>query len=323
MALVFSLILAYLASFYIFEFYNLRLNFKGTDFLASFGEAFGLSYLFAIANFYIFPYKLGRGVFLISWILTGFFIYAWRFLYSTLFRLQKPYRNVLILGDGARAESIIPGLKNDPEFRLSAIMDKRVVGEMLGHEGRADRRVTLEQFIQLNKINDIVLSFDKNGSDELERTLVNCRMKGIGCHSFESFYERLLEKLPVLMLDDHWFLISEGFGTLGNRFYSILKRAVDFVAACLVLTIASPICALVAILIPLTSRGPVFFTQYRLRAIKSLSRSSSSEPWCATLKNWARSGPKKRTPGSPRWAPSSGACASTRSPSSSTFSAGR
>lgn len=267
-ALVVSLVVAYLFSIYLFDFYNIRRRFRGPGFLASMGGAFGLAYLFGILSFYVFPYKLGRGVFLISWVLTGLLIFGWRFVYGTVFKLSEPRRNVLVLGDGDMSETIIPGLKNDPEFKLMAIMDKRVVKEMLTKAVGTEGKTALEEFIEQKRINDVVVSLDADDSSELERALVNCRMKGIGCHTFESFYERLFEKLPVLMLNDRWFLLSGGFGTLGNKFYKTLKRAIDFVASALILLVTLPASVLAAVLIPLTSKGPVFFTQYRLGAGK-------------------------------------------------------
>jgi len=268
MALVGFLLLAYIASFSIFEFYNIRTKFRSPAFSVSLAGSLGLAFLLSIISSYIFQYKLGRGVFFISWILTAVLVYGWRYLYSAVFKLSEPRRNVLILGNGATTETVIPGLQNDPEFRLAAIMDKRVLKEMLETEFGDDKRSALEEYVALNRINDIVVSFEAVNSSEMERALVNCRMKGIGCHTFEAFYERLFEKLPILMLNDRWFLMSGGFGTLGNRLYNAAKRTVDIAVASVVLMVTLPISAAVALLIPLTSRGPAFFTQDRLGAGK-------------------------------------------------------
>jgi len=268
LGLVVSVVLSYALSLYIFEFYDIRRNFRGSGFLASMGGALGLAFLLSILSSYIFQYRLGRAVLLISWIMTGLLVYAWRLLFGTLFRLQEPRRNVLVMGNGISLETIIPALRNDPEYRLSAIMDKRVIQEMLAKESRADRRGPLEEFVEKNRINDIVLSFEGESSSELERALVNCRMKGIGCHAFEAFYERLFEKLPVLMLNDRWFIMTDGFGALGNRFYRIAKRILDFAAASAILLVTLPISLIVAVLVPLTSKGPAFFIQDPLGAHK-------------------------------------------------------
>lgn len=262
------LVVVYGVSFSIFELYDFRKKFRSPAFLPAMGGAFGLAYLAAVLGSYFLRYRLGRGVFFISWILTAVLVYAWRYLYSGVFKLSEPRRNVLILGNGETTETVIPGLQHDPEFRLAAIMDKRVLKEMLETEFGADKRSALEEYVALNRINDIVVSFEAVASSEMERALVNCRMKGIGCYTFEAFYERLFEKLPILMLNDRWFLMSGGFGTLGNRLYNAAKRTVDIAVASVVLLATLPISAVIALLIPLTSRGPAFFTQDRLGAGK-------------------------------------------------------
>lgn len=258
------LVFIYILSFYIFEFYNIRSKFRSTKFLVSMAAAFGLAYLFAILGFYVFPYKLGRGVFLISWVLTGAFVYSWRILYSTAFKLSEPRRNVLVISNGMTPEKTVTALKEDPEYRLAAVLDSEGLRKMRGGEGSPMGFWTLEEYVAKNKINDIVVTLEANSSSELERALVACRMKGTSCHTIESFYERLFEKLPVLMLNDRWFLMSGGFDKLGSRFYRTAKRAFDFIVAGLVLVVTLPFSVIVATLVSLTSRGPVFFVQERL-----------------------------------------------------------
>jgi len=258
------LVLIYTSSFYIFEFYNIRLKFRSSKFLASMAGAFGLSYLFAILSFYLFPYEPGRGVFFISWALTGLLVYGWRYFYSTAFKLSEPRRSVLVLGNGATTASILAGLNDDPEFRLGAVFDKGVVKEMLTPDASMAGNGTIEEFVARNKINDIVVSFEANNSSDLERALVGCRMRGTNCYTVEAFYERLFEKLPVLMLNDRWFLMSGGFDKLGSRFFKTSKRVADFIAAVLILVTTLPFSIISALLIPLTSKGPIFFTQLRL-----------------------------------------------------------
>lgn len=297
-ALVIALIIAYLLSFSIFDFYNPFRRFNTPDFLTSIGGAFGLAYAFAIASFYVFPYKLGRGVFLISWVITAALVYAWRYAFSAFFRLSEPRRNVLIIGNGASTESVVPALKNDPEFRLAAIMDKKVLKEQKFLDGKTAGRQSLEEYVALNKIDDIVISLDAD-SVELERALVNCRMKGVACHTFEAFYERLFAKLPVLMLNDRWFLMSGGFETLGNRFYQTIKRATDIAVACSILIISLPISLVVTILIPLSSKGPAFFTQTRLGESKKPFKiiKFRTMVWNAEADGpqWARNGDERVT----------------------------
>ena len=268
LALLACLVLAYAAGFYIFELYDIRTLRRRRDFLPSLGAAMVMALLVGVLVFYVFPYRLGRGVFLISWVLTGLLVSGWRFAYGQVFEPSAPRRSVLILGNGPTVDSVIPGLRHDPEFRLAAIMDRRVMREKLARDAGAGGKGTLEEFVEQNRISDIVVSFEADVSSEMERALVHCRMKGIGCYTAESFYERLYEKLPVLMLDDRWFLMSGGFSTLGNRLYETLKRGADFAVSGFLLLVTLPVSAVIALLVPLTSRGPIFFTQDRLGAGK-------------------------------------------------------
>ena len=55
-----------------------------------------------------------------------------------------------------------------------------------------------------------------------------------------------------------------------------IKRAVDIVGSLMLLAILSPVFLVVAVLVKLTSEGPVFFRQKRIGEKASPSRCSSS-----------------------------------------------
>jgi Undecaprenyl-phosphate glucose phosphotransferase len=59
-------------------------------------------------------------------------------------------------------------------------------------------------------------------------------------------------------------LLNVRNGALANPFNQFLKRAYDMVFASLVLVVVSPLMMLIALLIKLESRGPVFFVQPRV-----------------------------------------------------------
>ena len=59
-------------------------------------------------------------------------------------------------------------------------------------------------------------------------------------------------------------LLNVRNGALANPFNQFLKRAYDMVFASLVLLVAAPMMMLIALLIKLESRGPVFFVQPRV-----------------------------------------------------------
>ncbi len=51
--------------------------------------------------------------------------------------------------------------------------------------------------------------------------------------------------------------------TFLRRTYSIAKRSLDILSACIALIILSPLCLIISLLIKLTSKGPIFYSQIR------------------------------------------------------------
>lgn len=92
--------------------------------------------------------------------------------------------------------------------------------------------------------------------------LLECRMAGISVEERESMYERLTGKLAVESMRPSYLIFGSGF--IRDPVTLALKRVLDIVASTVILVFSSPICLLAAILIKLTSKGPLFFTQVRV-----------------------------------------------------------
>ncbi|MCA8974628.1 MAG: YraN family protein [Planctomycetes bacterium] len=92
-------------------------------------------------------------------------------------------------------------------------------------------------------------------------TLLACRTDGIMIEERESMFERLTGKLAVESMRPSYLIYGRGFTK--DPLTMALKRVVDIVAASLGLLLSLPICLLTVLLVKLTSRGPIFFTQVR------------------------------------------------------------
>ena len=83
---------------------------------------------------------------------------------------------------------------------------------------------------------------------------------GVTVIDLAAFYERVLQKVPLDDLEETWFLENiEGTG----HYYDPLKQAGEFVFALLVGIVLLPFEILIALLIKLTSRGPIIYRQER------------------------------------------------------------
>jgi exopolysaccharide biosynthesis polyprenyl glycosylphosphotransferase len=78
-----------------------------------------------------------------------------------------------------------------------------------------------------------------------------------------SFYEMLTGKLIVEAINPSWLIFSHGFQKPVIK--RLIKRTIDLVLSFSMLVLLSPVILLVAVLIKLDSKGPVLFSQERVR----------------------------------------------------------
>lgn len=191
---------------------------------------------------------------------------AARWLLQILRRRGMNYRVVLIVGVGDKAREFasiladhrgrgirIHGFINpDPSDSREEIDDLPVIG------GLDDVRRILDE-----EVVDEVCVFDLTGhSEELHRLIEDCEEVGVETTVLFDPLHRGASR-PVVY---EWF----GFQLLTSSRHPlrdlelVLKRVFDFVGALLLVILTAPLLALIALLIKLSSKGPVIFKQDRV-----------------------------------------------------------
>lgn len=254
----------YLISFYIFDLYNIGIKPNSIRFLSLVLGSLILVSLFIVGFFYFFPFKLGRGVFLITLAITAILIIIWRMFYSSFFRLVVPTRRVLIVGTKKTAKPVHSIIKLNPEFKVIGLIDKSMKKIELSKKKILLDCPSLEKIVNTHRIDDIIVTIDPTRKKELNKELVICKMKGINIYDIPTFYEALLFKLPVSYIKQNWFLYSDGFEKLGNKIYKRLKRTIDLFISSIILIISFPVGIITSLAIRLTSKGPIFLIQERV-----------------------------------------------------------
>ncbi len=254
----------FLTSFYIFDFYNTREKFRSIRFLANVIGSVILVSLISIGLFYVFPYMIGRGVFLISLILIEILIVTWRLFYPSFFKLTLPTRKVLIVGKGKPAEVIYSLIRKNPEYKVIGIIGDRSRKKGALEKKTLGNTLSLEKIVNDYDIDDIIVTTEPIRNKQLNKSLINCKMRGINIWDVPAFYEYFIDKLPVQYIKEHWFLFTHGFEKLGSNIYRRLKRAIDLVISSVVLIIAFPLGIIIALAIKLNSKGSIFFMQERV-----------------------------------------------------------
>src|SRR5262249_26576996 len=120
----------------------------------------------------------------------------------------------------------------------------------------------LPELVEKHRVSLIVVAQeDRRGRMPVD-ALLQCRMSGVRVEEDTSFYERLTGKILVANLRPSWLVFSGGFHK--PRLLSNTKRVGEFVVSVIGLVLAAPALAILAVLVKLDSRGPVFYRQQRI-----------------------------------------------------------
>jgi sugar transferase (PEP-CTERM system associated) len=115
--------------------------------------------------------------------------------------------------------------------------------------------------VRKEKAKKIVISLSERRGVLPIKDLLACKLSGVEVVDAPSFYEELTGKLLIEDIKPSWFVLSDGFRK--TVFRSISKKIFDSLFAIICLTITIPFFPIIALLIKLDSRGPVFFRQVR------------------------------------------------------------
>ena len=110
----------------------------------------------------------------------------------------------------------------------------------------------------------ILLLPDAPIDDDIARDLLEAKLRGSMVVDIRSFYEHVVQRLPLSQINDEWLLQTEGFSLNTRGSLRRLKRALDVLISLLLLIPAAPIMLIAAIIVRLESPGPVIYKQDRV-----------------------------------------------------------
>jgi exopolysaccharide biosynthesis polyprenyl glycosylphosphotransferase len=119
----------------------------------------------------------------------------------------------------------------------------------------------IKEIARREGVNLIVISNKLKHEPALVAVLYDLFATGIAVTDIVSFYELIMRKVPLLEIQEAWFIENIAGGI---NFYDSLKRAGEFVFALALGIILIPFEIVIALLVALTSRGPVIYRQVRV-----------------------------------------------------------
>ena len=188
-----------------------------------------------------------------------------RVLFHVVRRAVVGAPRVLIVGVGAEAQSVAADL------RLPGRAQRTVVGyypagseEAVASDARVfPRGVALDSLVKRYQVDEVIVAVrEQRGGGVPMDQLLACRLQGTPVLDLAGFYERSKGQVPTESLKASWLVYGHGF--VQGPIRTAVKRAFDVVCSSLLLTLASPVMMLTALLIKLDSPGPVIYRQERV-----------------------------------------------------------
>ena len=175
-------------------------------------------------------------------------------------------RRLLIVGTGKRAVEFVKKVDQHPEWGfefLGAIDDEP--GRGVRQVGRLGVIGTLEDIPEIfhrDAIDEVVFVVPRSRLNHLQGAIEDCETEGVVVTMAVDLFDTKLARSSVSELEGLPLLHFRT--THAKEWELLLKRVFDFTASGLGILVISPLFLIMAFLIKVTSKGPVFFKQNRL-----------------------------------------------------------
>ncbi len=191
------------------------------------------------------------------------------FLLTTIHYVRRKgynYRRLLIVGTGSRAQHFINVIKKYPEwgFRISGVVDDemaRVGQKLMDHDiiGTLD---DIPDILHKQAIDEVVFVVPRSWLNKIQDSIAACELEGVKATLAIDLFDLKIAHAVQTELEGIPLITFEP--TLGHEGQLFIKRMADIIFSMTALILFSPFFLITAILIKLTSKGPVFFKQKRL-----------------------------------------------------------
>jgi sugar transferase (PEP-CTERM system associated) len=257
---------AFVLCMYYFDLYDSSVLSNRREVLTRVIQVLGTVCILLAVLYYIYPpLQLGRGIFLIGFVLVAVLLLSWRRLFLKLNALPRFADRTLILGESELAESLLLELRSRSELGI------HVVGHIRNLEGQSGNLNPSASEEQRNEILNSIESYqpdriivamgDRRGKLPVD-ALLNLKGRGIHIQDGPDVYEAVTGKIPIQSLRLSWLLFSPGFRVA--RPLMIYKRISSILFSAVAIILTMPLMILIGLVIRADSAGSVIFRQKRV-----------------------------------------------------------
>lgn len=258
-----DLFLSTIILFFILDLYTLnKVPQRFTTKALTIGSGLLASSVLSAFIFFFFKEPVPRAVFIIFYGIAFALILFFRYLISKRMYSQSQWR-VLLVGEGKRSSEVAQVISSRP-YLSNALVGFVSRGNGRQAPGNLTRLGSTQDLVSIAMEIDIdqVIVAENTVDDELLGLLLECMQRKIKVTGFREVIEQISGKVPIDHLNDNWFILT--LSASEKRYFWYLKRTSDILLSCIGLCLGLPLLPLAALLIKLDSRGPVFYSQWRM-----------------------------------------------------------
>lgn len=252
----------YMLFLYILDAYNMAMeDFKDTAARVLIACLLGIISS-ATASYAFDHWRFDRLTLFLLFSLSLLFCLGWRWLYyRNADRLTHPLRVLLVGSDvqGKVRQLLAEGL---PKAEIVGYVGEPTPDP--GPEKRLGPSFMALDAAQKTHATMIVLLPDAPLDSEIAHELLEAKLHGVMVVDIRSFYEHVVQRLPLSQINDEWLLQSDGFSLNTRGSLRRLKRAFDVMVSLFLLILTLPITLVAALIVRLESPGPVIYRQDRV-----------------------------------------------------------
>jgi exopolysaccharide biosynthesis polyprenyl glycosylphosphotransferase len=238
----------WLVVFFVHGLFDARSFRRYTALIFNLVSAMAVNTLVAITYFYFQPNLIltPRRFLLIEVVVTLVLLVAWNLFVKYLLK-NRVLEGVYLFS----FEHELDELEN--EIRNHAFLGYRLLGKL-------NEQTLANPHIEPNSA--IILPDSLRSSPQTSERLYQLRTRGVNFYNHKDFYESLMRRVYLSELSEIWFL--ENIDYREKRFYNLMKRIIDIMVGLLAGVVFAGTSPVIALLIKLTSKGPVLFIQERV-----------------------------------------------------------
>jgi sugar transferase (PEP-CTERM system associated) len=167
---------------------------------------------------------------------------------------------VYVLGGGERAQRLVHALRTRHELGMDVIGWVGAMGNgSLTRENLSQALLPLRDAKAVDRV--IVALSDRRGTMPV-RELLDLRLNNVKVEEATGVLEKIDGKIAVDELHPSWLIFSEGFRLKSSMIFG--RRVMSLLISAVLLVLVLPLLPVIALLIRLTSPGPVLYKQERV-----------------------------------------------------------